>query len=508
MTNKNYNQETEIVQYLFGSQEAVGTVLSSFASSYNRQQGRFYICSKVLCFYSNTLGFEKKLCIQIPDLISANILRNTSIIIQCQSEQNSIVEDYVFRSFKDRFVVLECICKVYYEFTGEHLSQEYHNTEVHALVVHEGQDANVPLEKMTMMKMIPKESILHSEDDGDDDADHDDKEESETTTTYPSIHHHTPTTTTGITKENTSDIPTKLHLDQVALLPIQFHISLKEYHQRFLADDAPKSMTWFQSHCIGDDIQKSTKWEQIHDTDYTRMVHSIHKRNQKFGPSKVLIQRNHTLKWYNPNCIILDTTMTLEGVPYSDCFVIEDEWVITSIHESCVELVVRYRVHFVKKTIMKNIIMKQTREEITKWFHAYLDMLQNDLGERSEVKTMEDEKKIVRSSSNGILWNWSIVFGLIIGLILVLVFGCLIYEIQSLQTEIRQLSQSQRDTLIALQVVKEHLHQSILKELDSSSNRILCDVHNDMYPTDGTFPWLHPRQEKNVITTKVAGAIS
>ena len=122
MTNKNYNQETEIVQYLFGSQEEVETVLSSFASSYNRLLGRFYICSKVLCFYSNTLGFEKKLSIRIPDLVSANIRRNTSIIIQCQSEDNSIVEEYVFRSFNDRFVVLDCICKVYYEFTGETIS--------------------------------------------------------------------------------------------------------------------------------------------------------------------------------------------------------------------------------------------------------------------------------------------------------------------------------------------------------------------------------------------------
>jgi hypothetical protein len=169
MTNKNYNQETEIVQYLFGSQEEVGTLISSFASSYNRQQGRFYICSKVLCFYSNTLGFEKKLCIRIPDLISANIRRNTSIIIQCQSEQNSIVEDYVFRSFKDRFVVLECICKVYHDFTGEHLSQEYHNTEVHAFVEHDEQNANVRLEKM--MKMIPKESILHSEEEEEEEDD-------------------------------------------------------------------------------------------------------------------------------------------------------------------------------------------------------------------------------------------------------------------------------------------------------------------------------------------------
>ena len=131
---------------------------------------------------------------------------------------------------------------------------------------------------------------------------------------------------------------------------------------------------------------------------------------------------------------------------------------------------------------MKNIILKQTREEIKKWFHAYLDMLQSELGERRDLKIMEDEKKIVLSASNGTLWNWSIVLVLIVGLIVVLVLGCLIHEIQSLKTEFRLLNQSQRDTLITLQVVKEQLHQSILKESDSSSNRILCDVNNDVYP--------------------------
>lgn len=446
---KKYHQETDIVQFLFGTQVEIGTLISSFASSYNRQQGRFYICSKVLCFYSNTLGFEKKLCIRIPKLISASIRRNTSIVIQCHSDHDDdhngvMMEEHVFRSFKDRLVVLDWIGKVYHECTGGTLPQ-YHDRD------DQEEQNGIPLDNIQTNPM-ENESLLQSEEDETEDD-----IPRETKTTHPSI-----------------------HLDQIALPPTQFQISLKEYHQRFLADDAPKSMEWFQSNCIGDEIKKCTNWKQRNDDTncYTRIIHSIHKRNQRVGPSKVSIHRKQSFKWYNFNSIVLETIMTLEGVPYSDCFVVEDEWIIRSIQESCVEVTVRYRIHFVKKTLMKNIIIRQTREEVKKWFDGYLHMLQNELGESNkETNKPVDKEKIHWFLSNGI-WKMSTILMWMFGLILLILLSCLTYKVDSLEAEMKRLTQSQRETLKSLHVLQECIEQRILHNVDSTTKSNVCEANN------------------------------
>jgi hypothetical protein len=160
--------------------------------------------------------------------------------------------------------------------------------------------------------------------------------------------------------------------------------------------------------------------------------------------------------------------------------VVEDEWIIHSIEESCIEVSVRYRVHFVKKTFMKNIIIRQTREEVKKWFDAYLHMLQNELGESNkETNNALDKEKINWFSSNGI-WNLSTILMWIFGLILLLLLSYLVYKIDSLEVEMKRLTQSQREIMKSLHVLQECIEQRILHNIDSTSNSNVCETNNHL----------------------------
>ena len=62
-----HQKNMTIRSQVFG-QEDIGPVISTHSCSYHRQQGKMYIASDVLCYYSNILGFERKILIRIQDI--------------------------------------------------------------------------------------------------------------------------------------------------------------------------------------------------------------------------------------------------------------------------------------------------------------------------------------------------------------------------------------------------------------------------------------------------------
>jgi hypothetical protein len=90
---------------LFGS--SFGASKGDFSCSHARVKGNLYATTKAILFYSNLLGFEKRITLRYRDIINMELYRTTSIRITLFD-----YDSYIFRSFKDRESVLRLLKKL------------------------------------------------------------------------------------------------------------------------------------------------------------------------------------------------------------------------------------------------------------------------------------------------------------------------------------------------------------------------------------------------------------
>jgi hypothetical protein len=136
-------------------------------------------------------------------------------------------------------------------------------------------------------------------------------------------------------------------------------------------------------------------------TTEQRNLNSLHPRSAKLGPSSVPTFKTQTCTKYGSCGIRIKTDTTVEKVPYCDCFVVQDEWLLENTSTSSVidgevdnegigiQLTVRFRVNFVKSTMFKKVIANQTKEEVCNWYISYLEMVQSIL--RSDEQQEHEE---------------------------------------------------------------------------------------------------------------------
>lgn len=93
-----------VVQTLFGAQ--VGSCWGDFFCTHSRIRGRLFAVTSGVLFYSNLLGFERRLCLMFADIVSITLYRTTSICIEI-AEYDS--ESYIFKSFQNREQVLQLL---------------------------------------------------------------------------------------------------------------------------------------------------------------------------------------------------------------------------------------------------------------------------------------------------------------------------------------------------------------------------------------------------------------
>ena len=85
-------------------QPSLGPCWGDFDCTHAHIRGRLYAVTTGILFYSNLLGFERRLCLQFADIRSMALYRTTSLKIELWDETN-----YVFKSFKDRTQVLQLL---------------------------------------------------------------------------------------------------------------------------------------------------------------------------------------------------------------------------------------------------------------------------------------------------------------------------------------------------------------------------------------------------------------
>jgi hypothetical protein len=96
---------TNMVHSLFGVN--FGPCWGDFFCSHGRIRGRLYAVTNGILFYSNLLGFERRLCLQFTDVTSIALHRTTSIRIEVAD-----YDAYIFRSFHNREQVLQLLIRL------------------------------------------------------------------------------------------------------------------------------------------------------------------------------------------------------------------------------------------------------------------------------------------------------------------------------------------------------------------------------------------------------------
>lgn len=178
--------------------------------------------------------------------------------------------------------------------------------------------------------------------------------------------------------------------------------SLDQMFSTFLADNAMKSLKHFQETTLKARNFDITNWapmdmnfqyipEKENFTKQSRYISYLHPRTAKLGPSIAQVSRQQFCTIFPSHSgIVLDIATKLDGVPYADCFIVEEKWIIEHC-PSGVQFSIRFNINFVKPTMMKKIIEKQTKQEVKTWYKMYLQYLSSE--ENGEFISMEDEKE-------------------------------------------------------------------------------------------------------------------
>jgi len=170
--------------------------------------------------------------------------------------------------------------------------------------------------------------------------------------------------------------------------------SVDEFYDLFLADHAPHSIPVFQLNVVGDTSMAVEMWQQqekkekkesstspslYSPEDRQRTITFSHPRSATLGPSNVHTTKTQICQKFDPHGLILLISTVVKDIPYSDCFIVEEMWIIEAANTSNVTFSLKFRIRFVKSTMFKKLIINQVRTEVTQWYKSYVQMVMSSL---------------------------------------------------------------------------------------------------------------------------------
>jgi hypothetical protein len=373
---------TEFIKALFGDS---GVVVGDFSCSYQRQAGRLYVSTDAVFFYSNLFGFEKRVKIDYKHVLEIDFIRSTSVFIKTSNEE------FVFRSFEDRDSVLELIKAFFSKISSSPtLSADIKSTS-----------HSVPHDT--------RNDDLTSLSEHDNEA----KQQRNSHVSLEDSNTHT-SKTGGIVesldgkflwekmKKHSTDWEA---LISTAKLPCN---SVTDFFNIFLRDSAKRSTSYFQSKIMNDTNVVVEAWTKNSAPDgegsvvdsLSRMIEFEHAT--RWAIAKV--KRRQTYQMCGRNAIIQNFTH-LQGIPQADAFFVEDMWLLEDTG-SHVTLNVKFRIVWLKNTMLKSVITNRTRTEAKEWFDKFIPFVSQKPDQESSP--VQDET----TASNRFGSLFSFLFGL------------------------------------------------------------------------------------------------
>ncbi|GFH56074.1 hypothetical protein CTEN210_12550 [Chaetoceros tenuissimus] len=353
-------------------------------------------------------GYERKIMIRIQELKHLSLHRSTSIrlltpFISDQEDENEDQKDihlqeYIFRSFRDRQQVISVIRDAYEKNTNESFQNQ--DLEQYIVKTQDGQrDFMTPLKKLMRKGSQARNDENRLDHESGDEASDMSPLRSRNSTLDESLSNYN----LDEDDDHVADTVEKKEMDvkkewtrvkelfakeysEVAVESRTLNVSMVNFLDTFIHDDASESIQKFQQDVIEDTDVQCSNWTLLHQqegySEFSRQLTANHMRKKaRVGPSSVPLERRQVLKKFEKGFTI-DTTLKLEGIPYGDTFEMHDRWLIESIDDNKINIEVRFKIHFIKTpmAIIRNTIMKQTRNEVSTWFTSYMEMVDSILG--------------------------------------------------------------------------------------------------------------------------------
>ena len=341
-----------------------GDVVQDVTCSFQRQLGRLYVSTDGIFFYSNLFGFERKIRINYEQILVVTKTRTTSLLVKTVDG-----EEYIFRSFDDRELLLEIILR-------------YHPN---------AEPENYCGVTPTLDDKNKREACDKSLDDTDNEITHGgessglksciDIQANISHNNFGEENDHIMDTTRipigdGLT-ENDADAQWAKLLQctnewEAAVVNLNLACkSVPDFFESFLRDDAANSLDVYLSD-FGDCNIIMKKWQNDIAPGGTKSILRTVYYEHKSGLTMAKVTRQQTYHSFGDNrsCLKNVTSVAgIKGVP-SDTFFLEDTWFIESA-EVGVTLNVKFHVNFTKPTMLRSIIKKRATTEAREWYMQY-----------------------------------------------------------------------------------------------------------------------------------------
>jgi hypothetical protein len=167
--------------------------------------------------------------------------------------------------------------------------------------------------------------------------------------------------------ENTADHVLPTPLANMIVEEEFSSLHAKDFFHVFFGDDAPFSFMDFQRQGGDLDIEYS-KWGE----SKKRLIRfKTPTRTPFFGPSHAQATKTQVLTVYSKSCVVMESTTSLEDIPYCDRFVVREQWVFTSTPEKICSLCVTAQPVFSQSCPFESQISSKStatlREVLSSW---------------------------------------------------------------------------------------------------------------------------------------------
>ena len=399
--NKTEISRDEILKQLFGD---VGELISDFSCAVESTvllHGRMYVTNRVLCFYSNLFGLEKK--IRIPySHITVFTKENTALVFPNAIAITTYRKEYLFRSFWDRdecFKLLkDLIAKIKTpdgssppKIAGARRSSIQGSNN---LVAFNGSpDLNVKkvLDIRTDSGSLRRNSSADDDDYEDSEYNADDEETSNNPITPV-----TPFTSDTTTVTSTDDAAA--YQDEVSKSRLKItaasgklQITLKDFCKLFIEENAPYGFKQYHEKVNDTNLDRSAWAETSSSMGLVREMKFLKPVNLPALKSTrgVKLQRYRSFGNYG---LVVCSSTRLEDVPAADTFSVEDMLAVHIIDDENVFVEITFEVKFIKSTLFKYVIESSTNAEMGKWLEVYFNELSNSVKKAKSDGSIKSEK--------------------------------------------------------------------------------------------------------------------
>lgn len=414
--------QDQILHMIFGADS--GRMVADFSCAYEKhflKQGRLYVSTRFLCFYSNLFGFEEKLRIPYADIVAVRREKTALVIDNAIYVTTSDSTEYQFRSFWDRDCTIGVIDKCWQlnrlggfrvlGAAGDEIGRR--RSESHPEVL----DRRSALSSSSSISGRRMRSIdyldLHASAaslEAIDVSESLEQRRRRFASTRSVIQLATPP---GLEVVGRSISLSSIEADKVASLEsprggveegrlrLSFEaaaeaavlrievvreetvdISLGEFFATFLADRAPFGLDRFQL-LMGESEVEMGEWTREGDDGRHGSRSGIAMRRRSrfrkpvktFGIDSTLAEKNAQLTIY-PDCGIVLTAVTLldesSPVPGASCFGVHDSMVIREIDSGSVAVSIFFEIRFTRQTLLQYFIELESNRNTLQYLNSYL----------------------------------------------------------------------------------------------------------------------------------------